>query len=193
MPSTSYHQWRTVRTAALDEIDAAVATLGGTGRGSRYTNQQVIRSYVLLLASHFQGFCRDLHSECVDHLLNVLAPPLPLRHILSDELTRGRQLDRGNAQPGSLGTDFGRLGIDFWVKMQSSAPDSATWKRDLELLNDWRNAIAHQDFTSPRLGGTMNLRLNRVRHWRTSCRLLARTTDVLMHRYLHTLTGTAPW
>src|SRR5207253_149850 len=52
------------------------------------------------------------HSECVDHLVNSLAPNT-LQSIVRAEFTLNRQLDRGNAQPGSIGSDFGRLGVDF--------------------------------------------------------------------------------
>src|SRR5438093_2420675 len=114
MPSTSHRQWRTVRASALDEIAHAHVAVGGTARGRRYTTQQVNRAYAMLLASQFQGFCRDLHSECIDHILGVLAPPPALLILVRAEFTRGRQLDRGNAQSSSLGADFGRLGIDFW-------------------------------------------------------------------------------
>src|SRR5437016_13743938 len=101
MPSTSFRQWRTVRASGLDEIARAHTAVGGTAPGRRYTTQQINRAYAMLLASQFQGFCRDLHSECVDHILGVLAPPAALRNLVRAEFTRNRQADRGNAQPGS--------------------------------------------------------------------------------------------
>src|SRR5258707_398352 len=85
------------------------------------------------------------------------------------------------------------LGINFWDQMRSHDPAATNWRDDLELLNEWRNAIVHQDFTSSRLGGTMNLRLAEVRQWRGSCARLARVADEVMRRHLHTLTGIAPW
>jgi len=193
MPSTSYRQWITARDTALDEITQAHAAVGGTRRGRRYSTQQVNRAYAMLLASQFQGFCRDLHSECVDHILGVLAPPPALRLLVLAEFTRGRQLARGNAQPGSLGADFGRLGIDFWDVLHSYDTASVGWRDDLDVLNEWRKAIAHQDFTSPRLGGIMNLRLALVSQWRASCRRLARAMDAVMRQHLQTLTGIYPW
>src|SRR5205809_371368 len=114
MPSISYRQWRTVRAAALDEIVLAHGAVRGAAPGRRPSTQQINRAYVILLAAEFQGFCRDLHSECVDHILDVLAAPPALRTLMQVEFTRGRQLDRGNAHPGSLGADFGRLGVGFW-------------------------------------------------------------------------------
>src|SRR5438876_6103486 len=189
MPSTSYQRWRTVRIAALNEIEQAHAAVGGTGRGRRYATQQINHAYAVLLASHFQGYCRDLHSECVDHLITVLAPPPALRVIVYNELTRGRQLDTRNAQPGSLGADFGRLEIVFWREVEDRDPGNAARKGVLELLNNWRNAIAHQDFDPNKLGGTATLQLAQVRRWRAACRHLARTFDAVMRRHLHALTG----
>jgi hypothetical protein len=193
MPSTSYRQWRTVRASALDEINSAHAAVGGKERGRRYTTQQINRAYAVLVASQFQGFARDLHSECVDHLLSVLAPPPALRNLVWAEFTRGRQLDRGNAQSSSLGADFGRLGVDFWDDLKTYKAASGAWKDDLDLLNEWRNAIAHQDFTSVKLSGITNLRLVQVQQWRRSCGQLARAMDEVMRQHLHTLTGRSPW
>jgi hypothetical protein len=193
MPSISLLQWRVERAAALDEIAHAHATVGGTERGRRYTTQQINRAYAMLLASQFQGFCRDLHSECVDHFLAVIAPPPALSNLVRAEFTRARQLDRGNPQPSSLGADYGRLGIDFWSELEIFDPDSLVWKDDLSLLIEWRNAIAHQDFTSLKLGGIINLRLNQIRQWRTSCIRLAQAMDEVMRQHLQALTGALPW
>ena len=77
MPSNSLTKWAGERTDALDEIADAHAIVGGTERGRRYATRQINYSYATLLTSHFQGFCRDLHSECVDHI--VAATPTQLR------------------------------------------------------------------------------------------------------------------
>lgn len=193
MPSTSYRRWTTIRATALDEIAQAHAAVGGTKRGRRYATQQVNQAYAVLLASQFQGFCRDLHSECLDHLVAALAPPPPLLPLVQAEFLRGRQLDRGNAQPASLGADFGRLGIDFWTEVESFHPRNQARKDELGRLNEWRNAIAHQDFDPARLGETTTLRLAQVRRWRAACRHLARAFDEVLRRRLQTLTGTSPW
>jgi hypothetical protein len=193
VPSISLDQWTTVRALELNEIARAHAAVGGTARGRRYTTQQINRAFAMLLASQFQGFCRDLHSECVDHVLGVLAPPLPLRGLLRAEFTRGRQLDRGNAQSASLGADYSRLGIDFWDELRTYAAAADGWRIDLDLLNEWRNAIAHQDFASLRRRGLLNLRLATVRQWRISCNRLAEAMDTVMGRHLLTVTGASPW
>ncbi len=193
MPSASFRRWTTTRANALDEIERAHASVGGAGRGRGYATQQINQAYAVMLASQFQGFCRDLHSECVDHLIRVLAPPPALRLLLHTELVRGRQLDRGNAQPGSLGADFGRFGVSFWDVVERHDRANAARRARLEMLNSWRNAIAHQDFDPAKLGGSTTLRLAQVRRWRTTCRRLAWSFDEVMRLYLSPLTGASPW
>jgi hypothetical protein len=39
----------------------------------------------------------------------------------------------------------------------------------------------------------MNLRLDQVKQWRTSCGRTARTVDEVLRRHLQTLTGVSPW
>jgi hypothetical protein len=102
-------------------------------------------------------------------------------------------LDRGNARASSLGTDFSRLGIDFWNEVDNRDIRNQARRRSLEWLNDWRNAIAHQDLDPARLGGTVILRLARVRRWRADCERLARSFDEVMRQHLLALTGTPPW
>ncbi len=65
MPSLSLQKWETIRSSELDEIENAHSSVGGTTRGRRYGTQQINQAYAVLLSSQFQGFCRDLHSECV--------------------------------------------------------------------------------------------------------------------------------
>jgi hypothetical protein len=63
-----------VRATALDEIEAAHAGVGGVGPGRRYATQQINRAYAVLLASEFQGFCRDLYSQRMDHVVATALP-----------------------------------------------------------------------------------------------------------------------
>src|SRR5215213_214748 len=106
MPSNSLIRWRRERADALDEIESAHAVIGGTQRGRRYATRQINYAYAALLSSHFQGFCRDLHSECVDHI----AAPMPqsLRAFVRAEFFWNRKVDRGNPHPGAVGEDFDR-------------------------------------------------------------------------------------
>ncbi len=154
MPSVSYRRWRTVRAAALDRIEAAHAAIGGTGPGRRYATQQINHAYVVILAAEFQGFCRELHDECIDAMLTATTPS-SLHEVIRRSLSLSRQLDRGNATPSALGSDFGRFSIEFWPKLISREPRARVWQQALAELNEWRNAIVHSDFASLDASGTM--------------------------------------
>jgi hypothetical protein len=66
MSSFALQEWQGVRSGQLDELDLAHGAVGGTGLGRRYATRQLNHAYTVAMASQFQGFCRDLHSECVD-------------------------------------------------------------------------------------------------------------------------------
>lgn len=191
MPSASYRRWRTVRAAALNDIEVAHALVGGSDRGHRVALQQVTRAYAVLLSAEFQGFCRELHRECADAIKAVT--PAAVQAVIERQFLYNRLLDRGNPNPGNVGSDFNRLGIDFWPEIKRVFTEVASWRGDLDGLNAWRNAIAHHDYDRARLGDTIILRAALVRRWRRSCGRLARAFDRVMRDHLHTLTGTLPW
>src|SRR5204862_5713960 len=102
MPSLAFQHWLGVRLAALDEIENAHRLVGGTGPGRRYATQQINQAYAMLVVAQYQGFCRDLHSECVDHLLRPVTSA-SLLLVLRTEFLTNRKLDRGNPNPGNIG------------------------------------------------------------------------------------------
>jgi hypothetical protein len=176
MPSVSLQEWRTVRRVALDEVEAAHRSVGGTGRGRRYATQQINHAYAVLLSSQFQGFCRELHTECVDYFLQGI-PGGVLRTALRDVLLQHRRLSSGNPNPGNIGEDYNRFGLSFWATVRTLDRRNQARQSRLEDLNAWRNAIAHEDFDPARLGGTAVLRLQQVRDWRNACNQLADAFD----------------
>ena len=194
MPSQAYREWNTVRARELDEVEAAHAGVGGTGPGRRYATQQINRAYAVLLASQFQGFCRDLHSECVFRLTDSIAM-MEVQDAVRADWTSNRQLNRGNANQGTIAGDFNRLGLKrLWERIDALSPRYSRCRSLLELLNRWRNAIAHQDFGDPAvLGGSVVLRLATVRRWRRACHLLARALDRIVRDHVQTATGVRPW
>lgn len=190
MSSISLHKWQESRRLELDEIVEAHRAVGGTGRGRRYATEQVNRAYAVLLSSHFQGFCRDLHSECVQHIVQEV--PTALQIVLRSALEDYR--DRGNADPEHLAKDFARLGLQkLWDKVSALDTRNEARRQLLKELNNWRNAIAHQHFDPVKLGGHTTLRLSRVRGWRRACDQLAHAFDAVSRDYLGTLLGSHPW
>src|SRR5213592_1263776 len=144
MPSNSLIRWRGERTDALNEIAAAHAGVGGTDRGRRYATQQINRAYAVLLSSEFQGFGRDLYSECVDHV--VASAAVHLQALLRAQFLWGQPFSRGNPQAGAIGSDFGRLGLPFWDEVYDVHAHNRRRRALLDELMAWRNAIAHNDF-----------------------------------------------
>lgn len=189
MASTALRKWNTTRASRLDQIRAAHSAVRGWGVGRRAIAQQLNYAYAVLLASEFQGFCRDLHSEATDHLVSVANPP-SLRLVLWNRMIDGRQLDRGNANPATLAHDFGRFEMALWDELRSRNPGMQQRHRQLADLNTWRNVVAHHDFA--KLGRT-NLRLSEVRVFRQACNALAHNLDGVVGVQLAALAGSSPW
>lgn len=174
------------------EIADAHLQVDGGARGRRYATQQINHAYTMLVSSQFQGFCRDLHSEAIDHIARSITP-LSLRVVLRAEFTLHRKLDRGNPNPGNIGSDYNRLGLVFWDRIRAQSRWNNGRIGHLEDLNNWRNAIAHQDFDLAALGGTISLRLETVRRRRNACEQLALVFDSVIGDHIGQITGTPPW
>jgi hypothetical protein len=191
MPSHSLLRWMQQRTDALDEIRAAHAHVGGSSRGRRHATQQINRAYAVLLSSEFQGFGRDLYSECVDHL--VTAAPASMQTLVRTQFLWGQPFGRGNPQASAIGSDFGRFGLPFWDEVYAVHAHNRGRRAMLDELMVWRNAIAHNDFDPAVFGPNPTLRLRRVRRWNSALNGLCKAFDQVLRNYLSTMLGAAPW
>jgi hypothetical protein len=151
----------------------------------------------LRLAGEFQGYARELHDLAVDHFVYVVAQSnAPLANVLRARMTGNRQLDKGNAHPGSLGADFSLLGMTLWGDLKTANPRVTAWNNDLFALNEARNAIAHAEE-----GKLVRLRqdgypitLGTIRRWKRSLDGLVETMDDVVRDYLDRLLGAGrPW
>lgn len=193
MPSLALQNWTVRRAATLDEIEHAHRSVGGTGPGRRYLTQQINQAYAVLLSSQFQGFCRDLHTECANHLVGSVVSPVLMATYL-ENLLFSRRLDAGNPNPGNIGADFSRLRLPLWPAVDADHPRSPQRRTALEALNRWRNAIAHNAFVPDMCrGGQPSLHLAQVQDWRRACDGLARSFDNVLCAHLLSATGVAPW
>lgn len=154
--------------------------------------QQINQAYAVLLSSQFQGFCRDLHTECANLIASAVQPSI-LQSVMLDRLVQNRKLDSGNPNPGNIGSDFNRLDISFWNAVKTLDRRNEQRQSRLEELNNWRNAIAHQDFDPAKLGGRTTLPLAEVRRWREACEGLAKAFDAVMSQHLGAILGHSPW
>ena len=108
------------------------------------------------------------------------APDSPaVANVIRSRLIDGRKLDFGNAQPGALGSDFGRFGFQLWPALSNRTAKSGVLNATLDRLNRARNAIAHADY-----GSLLELRadgfpitLRTFRTWRSHLNLLATNLD----------------
>lgn len=206
MPSFALQAWHGTRSRELDELDAAHSAVGGTGPGRRYATRQLNHAYAVAIASQFQGFCRDLHSECADIVANAIhsargsssLDAAAIADITLTALTRNRRLDRANASPTSIGADFKGFDLDIWKLARHVDARTSQRSRRLEQLTVWRNAIAHQDFNFTEreqevLAGASRLGLDDVRSFRSCCGGLAATFDKVLARHLESIVGGRPW
>ena len=193
MPSLSLQRWFAERAESLDELERAHRALRGSGPGVRTAMLQINQAYTMMLSGQFQGYCRDFHEECADYLIRPITDP-NLFKMVSFNLAFGRKLDRGNPNPGNIGSDFDRFGVGFWPMVLAHRSQNLTRKAALEELNEWRNAVAHQDFAPAMLlAGRPHLQLGQVQAWRAACDGLARSFDDIMRTTIQTRTGTVPW
>jgi hypothetical protein len=151
------------------------------------------------LAAEFQGFARDLHDLAIDYYVRQIDTVNPtLGNIVRIDMTRGRQLGRGNAQSGSLGNDFSRLGLFFWDTLDAESNNrSKKWRKELDSLNLARNAIAHDDqanFLELRALGKFPITLRTITAWRRSLDALAMSMDDVVSIFLGSIMkGPRPW
>lgn len=189
MPSQSLRCWLDERARSLDDIEHAHRRVGGSARGRRRRTQQLNHAYVLLLSSQFQGFCRELHDECVGFLVQWITP-MGIQDAVRAMLTENRKLDSGNPNPGNLGSDFNRFGLKFWDAVYQLDVRNQDRRGEIQELNVWRNAIAHHD---SRILAVRRLHLRKVREWRRVCDNLAPCFDEVMRAHLESLTSVPPW
>jgi hypothetical protein len=191
MPSQSLNRWQTDRAAVLDGLLAALGVIRGSGSEHRTAIQHLSRSFAVMLSAEFQGFCKDLHRECAAHFASQA--PATIEDVVLQQFLAQRLLDRGNPNPGNIGADFNRLGLRLFDEAQNADSRVGDWRMRLDHLNEWRNAIAHNDYTLPRIANHPQLTANQLRLWRSACNHLAVVFDRVLGRHLTAKTGVKPW
>jgi hypothetical protein len=186
MPSKALLDWRNVRLPRLAEVDAQCAATLALVPAPDLADEN-LRGYVMHLSAHFQGFCRDLHTECVQRLASATTPAmLPFIQTLG---LSARELDRGNPRFEAVRQDFGRFALDLHAALLAN-PANAVRLTHLGHLNSARNHAAHHKPTPPVSGP---LTLAGVQAWRGSCDGLATEFDGIMYNQLLAATGAPPW
>jgi hypothetical protein len=180
-------RWQNIRLPRLVEIDAQCVASQSLAPPRPNLVDENLRGYVvLLLSAHFQGFCRDLYTECSQIVVSKVRAAL--RVVIQSQFSAHQKLDHGNPSFQNLKEDFERF--DFTLDLAAVDPANATRLTDLGLLNRWRNVAAHQALVP---AGLPPLSLALLQAWRDSCDGLAVSLDAIMYNELRRLLRRAPW
>lgn len=171
----------------LDEIDVQCAATF-VPVPPPHLAEENLRSYVMLLSAHFQGFCRDLYSECAQIVTASVASAM--QYLIQSQCHAGCELDRANPHFETIRKDFERFGLQLNVELAAN-PANAARIAGIRHLNSWRNYAAHHKASMPTAGGPFTLAT--VQGWRNSCDALATELDGIMYNRLQTALGSAPW
>lgn len=185
MPSASLTRWNTDRTPRLAEIDNQCTICNSLAPPNPHLLDENLRGLILLLSAHFQGFCRDLYTECSQIIASKVRPTLEV--LVQQQFTANRSLDHGNPNIDNIKKDFNRFG--FALDMAGVDPANHARLADLKELNKWRNIAAHHGVVPP--GGLPTL--GTIQSWRNSCGGLAVSLDVIMYNQLRRLLRRRPW
>lgn len=197
MVSTALLTWQGKRSNGLANLESAHSALTTGFRGRQWLTEEINHALIVRLMSELQGFARDLYDESVTVFVNPAVVPAPwLRPLLVTQFRTARALDRGNAGPSNLGSDFGRLGVKLWDELGTAYGVSQRkgWNDAVERLNEARNAIAHNN--PDQLAGaraTQPLTIKTVRKWRKDLDGLVVGMDNVLGKYLATVSGSHPW
>ncbi len=185
MPSASLTGWMNDRTRRLSAIEAQCAAYQAAATAEPMLIEENTRGLILLLSAHFQGFCRDLHTESAQSIASEVRPSLEAR--VQEQFTALRALDRGNPNIDNIKKDFTRFG--FSLNMAGWDPANGARLADLKLLNQWRNIVAHHGEVLP--SGLPPL--SEIQGWRHSCNGLATSLDGIMYNQSRLILGRPPW
>jgi hypothetical protein len=189
MPSAAFTVWQNDRIPRLNEVEAHCAAVAALVPPNLSFLDETLRGFVLHLSAHFQGFCRDLYTECAQ--IWIAAIPAGLKATAQAQFSAQLALEKGNPTHANIKRDFDRFG--FLLNLQAAHALGPQQVTDLGHLNDWRNKAAHQGTQPLGSGVPLALTLTILQGWRTSCAGLAASLDDIMHNELLRILGSAPW
>ena len=202
MPSAALSRWQTDRMSRLGHTDAhcvalfaaplaaaAPAAAPGAASPAPPLAQESLQGYVMLRSGHFQGFCRDLYTECAQ--ICAATVPAGLLATMQAQFAAQLKLNTGNPTVENIRKDFERFG--FLLDLPGAHPANRVRLTHLAHLNFWRNAVAHQKASPLPAGVPAVLTLADIQVWRASCDGLAISLDDIRHDQLLRILGVAPW
>ncbi len=187
MSSVAKANWDNFALASLNEIEKQCRLCDSASNPNPILLDENLRAFVMLLSGHFQEFCRDLYSECVQAV--AMAIPAQLSWVIQLQCNVKLDIEKSNPRIEILKSDFDRYGTDLGLKL-SRDPANAQRITHLDILNKWRNYSAHRAARKPVIGA---LDLPHIRIWQKTCDELVTELDRIMYNQMKVLIGTNPW
>jgi hypothetical protein len=187
MPSAALTNWHTDRSSRLSAVESHCNAVLATVPLNATFADETLRGFVLHLSAHFQGFCRDLYTECSQIWIAGIQPGF--QATAQAQFSAELALEKGNPSYNNIKRDFNRFGFQL-QNANFAIPQQLT---DLHHLSDWRNKAAHQGTKPLGSGVPTVLTLPLVQSWRASCNGLAVSLDGIMHTELLRIMGAVPW
>jgi hypothetical protein len=185
MPSASLMLWQGSRLPCLVELEAQAAATAALAPPNPRLAEENLRGWVVLMSAHFQGFCRDLHTEVAVALSARVRKSLAV--MVQRSFTTNTALARGNPTLANLKSDFDRYGLA--LDLAAADPANHVRLRRLGQLNVCRNIAAHQAPVPPPGLPTVA----EVRDWQAACDGLTMSLDRVVYNHLRKLLRRAPW
>lgn len=199
MVSSALKSWRGKRRDDIDQLLSTHRVITGGRRGRQWETEHMNFALITRLAAEFQGYCRDLHTEAVDHIVTMASIPNPnLNLIFRSAYIDRRMLKVGNPSWANLCKDFNMFGMDLKSAMESQFGQArfGTWRLALDDLVDARNAIAHsndEEIKKCRAKHPHGLSVRSARGWRAKLNSFTAGLDIVVGKHLKGLTGLGPW
>ncbi|QUC56032.1 hypothetical protein IOD14_04070 [Streptomyces sp. A2-16] len=196
MTSQALTDWSAKRALCIDLAwQMHSAQVAATTAG--WEVDQALAVVLQRMATEFQGFCRALHDEASEFFAVTASNGNPqLESTLRQLLTKGRDVDKGNAHNEAIARDFAKFGFLFWPAMTAADSRARTWPTELKKITEMRNGVAHDDVAKLRTLAGEGYFLNEptLKAWQTNLDDVATVMDDVVGLSLGALLGVPrPW
>ncbi|MGH7139941.1 MAG: hypothetical protein ACREHD_29735, partial [Pirellulales bacterium] len=109
MPSAALTKWQNDRMLRLGDIEAHCAAVVAAAPPNPSFVDETLRGFVLHLSAHFQGFCRDIYTQCSQ--ICIARMPAGLQAGAQLQFLAHLAIENGNPSYVNLTRDFERFGL----------------------------------------------------------------------------------
>jgi len=111
MPSASLIRWQTDRANRISQVEGHCREVELLVPANPTFLDETLRGYDLHLSAHFQGFCRDLYTECSQFVISSI--PARLQQAIQTQCNSQLALEKSNPSYDNIRKDFFRFRIEL--------------------------------------------------------------------------------